>query len=438
MSAPNAPYIEVRPRCSNASVTYYYRGADTGGTASSFRLVLNGPGPYISTITGPTWGFNQTGLTNGAYYSSFVTASNSFGESAPSYFRTVQPNGVPDPPTSLISSISTSTSIITLSWNAPISQTVPIGWYVVTNASNINDRSNTTFFDRKINLSNLLPGNNQYYIQSVSDTGYSAKLYTPLIYNPNWNPLVLSGLKLWLDANDSSTLFSDTSGLIPASSGSTVARWNDKSGMSNYFFQNSSGDRPLFTTFSSNKSIYFGTNNMKMTSINNNESTGNSSRTIFFLQYAPNNGSIARIGTGAHSGNSPPSAFGIDNNVPISILWSPYVYSGLDVTRSIQLKNFSLIYAYYDSSTSIVGGGYDFGNVLQKSTTLNTTASTWYLGLRPDNGGSVDSYVCEFIHYNRMLSQTEVEKVYGYIAWKWGLVSYLPSGNPYKNSPPLP
>jgi hypothetical protein len=31
---------------------------------------------------------------------------------------------------------------------------------------------------------------------------------------------------------------------------------------------------------------------------------------------------------------------------------------------------------------------------------------------------------------------TDLEKGEGYLAWKWGLVSSLPSGHPYKNSPP--
>lgn len=31
---------------------------------------------------------------------------------------------------------------------------------------------------------------------------------------------------------------------------------------------------------------------------------------------------------------------------------------------------------------------------------------------------------------------TDLEKAEGYLAWKWGLVSSLPSGHPYKNNPP--
>ena len=31
---------------------------------------------------------------------------------------------------------------------------------------------------------------------------------------------------------------------------------------------------------------------------------------------------------------------------------------------------------------------------------------------------------------------SDIEKAEGYLAWKWGLNGLLPSGHPYKNSPP--
>lgn len=34
-------------------------------------------------------------------------------------------------------------------------------------------------------------------------------------------------------------------------------------------------------------------------------------------------------------------------------------------------------------------------------------------------------------------SDADIEKVEGYLAWKWGLVSNLPAGHPYKSGPPL-
>jgi hypothetical protein len=42
----------------------------------------------------------------------------------------------------------------------------------------------------------------------------------------------------------------------------------------------------------------------------------------------------------------------------------------------------------------------------------------------------------ELVIFNAALSSTDREKMEGYLAWKWGLVSNLPGGHPYKSSPP--
>jgi hypothetical protein len=252
-----------------------------------------------------------------------------------------------------------------------------------------------------------------------------------------FSPRQIPGCQLWLDAADTNTLFADTAASVVARTGDAVGRWNDKSGNGNYLFQNTTGNRPVLSSFSNKQALYFSTNGLSLNSINNNSSTGNSSRTIFLLQVAPTGTSITRVGTGGHAGNTPPTAFGFDNNATATaILWTPYVYDAPDVTRTIQLRTFSLLYAFYNASLSQVGGGYDFGNIITKSTTLNTTANSWFFGLRPDGGGSTDSYIYEFLHYNRALTQAEINNVEGYIAWKWGLQTTLPSTHPYAKFPP--
>ena len=63
-----------------------------------------------------------------------------------------------------------------------------------------------------------------------------------------FTPATVSGLQLWLDASDASTLYDATSGgsLVAADGG--VARWQDKSGNGRHFTQSSSGSRPLRKT----------------------------------------------------------------------------------------------------------------------------------------------------------------------------------------------
>jgi hypothetical protein len=45
-------------------------------------------------------------------------------------------------------------------------------------------------------------------------------------------------------------------------------------------------------------------------------------------------------------------------------------------------------------------------------------------------------YIAEVVICDAVLSSTDREKVEGYLAWKWGLESNLPSGHPYENAAP--
>jgi hypothetical protein len=252
-------------------------------------------------------------------------------------------------------------------------------------------------------------------------------------------PTSIPGCKLWFDATDTTSIFSDTGGTTQITQGGSVARWNDKSGNNNYLQQATSGSRPVYqNTPGGYSGLYFVGQSKQLTTINNNPVTGNSSRTVFLIQQSPNSGAT-RVGTGPNNGSfSPPTSFGLDNNTVTSVVYCPYVYAGADNTISASVRTLAEIWAYYDSSVSQLGGNYDFSDAQKQSTTLNTTATTWYFGLRPDGGGSIDSYFCEFILYDTALTTAQRQQIEGYLAWKWGLVSNLPLSHPYKAAPFTP
>ena len=47
-----------------------------------------------------------------------------------------------------------------------------------------------------------------------------------------------------------------------------------------------------------------------------------------------------------------------------------------------------------------------------------------------------DGYIAEFLIYKKALSTNERQMIEGYLAWKWGLNSNLPSNHLYKNKAP--
>lgn len=64
-------------------------------------------------------------------------------------------------------------------------------------------------------------------------------------HNVQFNPILISGLKLWLDATQN--VFSDA-GITPAVNGNGVQQWGDRSGNGNNVTQGTAASRPTFTT----------------------------------------------------------------------------------------------------------------------------------------------------------------------------------------------
>ena len=78
------------------------------------------------------------------------------------------------------------------------------------------------------------------------------------------------------------------------------------------------------------------------------------------------------------------------------------------------------IYSTSSSTTNMVAN-FEIGNWTLKE----------YGGDRTFNGG-----IGQFIHYNKILSTTEIQQVEGYLAWKWGLQTNLPNTHPYYSTSP--
>jgi hypothetical protein len=67
----------------------------------------------------------------------------------------------------------------------------------------------------------------------------------------------------------------------------------------------------------------------------------------------------------------------------------------------------------------------------------NVNAGTGFIiGGRYDQVTNLTGYVAETIVYLGILSTTDRQKVEGYLAWKWGIQTSLPSSHPYYSSAP--
>ncbi len=237
-----------------------------------------------------------------------------------------------------------------------------------------------------------------------------------------FKPTDIGGCQLWLDGADSTK--------ITLTSGSNISTWIDKSSLANNFTNTNTTAPTKTITPGGYPCVYLNGSTCQMTSVSNNSTSGNSSRTVIMISQTGAGGD-SRFGTGPHGGASPPNTYGIDLAPVANIIFCPYVYTGSDVTAyGVPNINMYSLYSYYDSSTSTVGGIVNFTLTASNSTTLNTSATPWYLGLRPDGGFSIAAYVCEIIHYNSILTIPQRQQVESYLAQKWGLRQQLPQGHP--------
>jgi hypothetical protein len=281
-----------------------------------------------------------------------------------------------------------------------------------------------------------LPTNHPY----KAGPPYSATIITPsrsLGIPATWQPTLLSGCSLWLDAADRNSL---------VFSGTTVSQWNDKSGNSYNATQTVSGSRPSYPgnyiTFSNNS--YF---DFPQAAINN---TTTYALFLVFFPISSVNWILQKQYNGVGSYNMLSMTNFWQNNTGVTnyLYWGPHANTGvLNSGAALSLNTLQIIEVLFDGTRltfyrngtllNTVTSGATLTIVNQVSAT-NCTIGSW----RPDgsiqNSGVTNFQMNELNYYNVALSDAQRQTVEGYLAWKWGLQANLPATHPFKRWPPSP
>lgn len=96
------------------------------------------------------------------------------------------------------------------------------------------------------------------------------------------------------------------------------------------------------------------------------------------------------------------------------------------------------IYEFTQDNSGIGAANLYINGVSRVSSTGNTAARSNFglnVGAR-QNSQTWGGYLGEFLIFNSSISTTNRQKVEGYLAWKWNLVSDLPANHPYKTAAP--
>jgi hypothetical protein len=236
-----------------------------------------------------------------------------------------------------------------------------------------------------------------------------------------WTP-AFTNTTLWLDASDSNTL-TIVSG--------AVSEWRDKSGNDRHATQATSGARPTLKANQQNGLDAIGFTTAQEMALPNVPQT--SGQHIFFI------GDTSAISTSdrVFMNRSSPSAanlalyFGrIDRNYRPEAYWNNTATANWPTAI-----NRKAIYRYhYKTGTpAFTLMQVDGQTPVTASVTASDLTSWNLINSVAAQQSAFDAY--ELIITPDIDSET-VEIINGYLAWKWGLESLLPSGHPYKDAAP--
>lgn len=246
---------------------------------------------------------------------------------------------------------------------------------------------------------------------------------------PIFAPTQISNCVLWLDAADTSTV---------TLSGGNLTRWNDKSGLNNYATNTGT---VLYTQ---------GLNGLNVATFSNATATNNVMVTQTFSIDPILETYFYLIQFGATIGN-----YGISlaSSHPTQFSYYIYFIKGAS-TLSIDVGQISVGTIFSSSSfDNTTTGPINQTGLISFQRTGATTGEIRYNGtlLTTTNGGLSGGFyqptgyrlganlttgsIGEHIIYNSSISTAQRQQVEGYLAWKWGIQSSLPSNHPYRNTP---
>lgn len=225
-----------------------------------------------------------------------------------------------------------------------------------------------------------------------------------------WAPSQISPY-LWLDASDVSTL---------TTIGDNVVQWDDKSGNANHASQTSTSRQPLTGIETLNGLNVVSTNNDRPFKIPINI-TGPFH--VFMVYDADNiitNRGFFEFKTPRHA-----------------IMTDGIAGHGNDIYTA-NIPDSGILHTYKPNSigVEVYFSGVDLSPNTQNSSYTNGSFSELWLFDDSTGGNRLDARIGEVILVNAQLSNSDIEKMDGYLAHKWGMEADLPSGHPYKTSPP--
>ena len=234
-----------------------------------------------------------------------------------------------------------------------------------------------------------------------------------------WTPALID-TALWLDASDSSTI---------TESGGAVSAWADKSG-NNHHATATSAQEPTYNS-TTDRIEFDGTELMTLP----NSLASCNAVSVFFVANASAISGGNSIGYVLFAKGTGDTRFYV--GALNSAVGSPLIYTAGAILSDVSPA--------YTNGTDYMAGGVwgsnicnfylDADNIHSGTETATATITDWRLGGTTSTPTLVGN-IAEVIICDYAVDAETRQRIDGYLAWKWGLESNLPTGHPYELAAP--
>jgi len=441
---PDAPtLVSLTPGDQQLSVGFTLNG-DGGSAITDVEYQINGTGPWVSagTTTSP---FVIGSLINGVNYTITVRAVNANGSSVASNSLSSipqVPSTVPDAPTlnSVTSGDQQLTAAFTLggTGGSPITDVEYrlnggswVSFGATSSPQTITGLTNGVAYTvevRAVNANGASPASN-----SLTETPAAS-----------WEPTDVNTVA-WVDASDTSsytlsgstlTAVTDKAGTYTLSVGGTPTRVvAGRNGLNTFDFD---GSGEYLQSTASAPQVFSGNHwAIGVFRPDVSDATKDSLWSYETTQSPKRDYAVSSGATGSWPGE-------LDLDALSSNRISTTIGNKQDWNlQSLSLGSWAIVVAYFNKAGNRIGcrknGNNCFTPVPDYDNNVREFQELRLMRNRASeelNGQLAEFFAVAGLPGTGGTDISDIEKAEGYLAWKWGLVSLLPSGHPYKNSPP--
>lgn len=236
----------------------------------------------------------------------------------------------------------------------------------------------------------------------------------------NFTPRSITGLALWLDASDSSTLFQDAAATTPATAtNDPVGAWLDKSGNGRHATQSTGANRPKANAAGMNgsRSVQFSGGNSELLSLGNLSSVFPSAAEVI-VAYEP----LSDTSYGLYETSSSSSYFRNGNGLSYFGAFAQSRQNGISVSMPTSGRHVASIRCNSGGQQVVrLDGAQVFSGTPQGSGYLAGTSHVLGNNNNPASDTGLTGYITDVVAFPRILSDSERSRIERWMAARRGI-----------------